>query len=439
MPHHDWSREAIIERREKYYAASQRAFVPFTDPIVFRRGKGQYLWDEEDKRYLDMLGMNLCVSVGHAHPAVVEAVSKQAAELSHCTTMFHHPIPALYAEELVETMPKGEDWVVHFTNSGSEAADLALLMARSHTGNVDLLALRSGYHGATLGAQAMSGVAGFRHPVPQITGITFLAEPNPYRGVFGESLQPYLDDIDRVLATATSGRLAGLILEPVQGYGGIVPLIDGYLPRAFERVRAAGGVCIVDEVQAGVGRTGKSFWSFESHGVVPDIVIAAKGLGNGFPVAALIARREVAESMSDKFLFHSYGANPVTCAAGRAVLRVIEEEGLQDNAREVGGLLKSRLEELQNKYESVGDVRGEGLMLAVELVRDRTTHEPDPESTARVFEECRSNGIIASKSGPYRSVIRMCPPLCCTTDDAEFAADALDRSLQQGLQPSRKP
>ncbi len=432
----NWSKEAIVKRREKYYAASQRAFVPFADPIVFRKGKGQYLWDEEGNRYLDMLGMNLCVSVGHAHSAVVEAASTQAAELSHCTTMFHHPVPAHYAEELAATMPDGEDWVVHFTNSGSEAADLALLMARSYTGNVDLLALRSGYHGATLGAQAMSGVASFRHPVPQITGITFLPEPNPYRGSFGESLQPYLDEIDRVLATATSGRLAGIILEPVQGYGGVVPLIHGYLSGAFERVRAAGGVCIVDEVQAGVGRTGKGFWSFEAHGVVPDIIIAAKGLGNGFPVAALIARREVAEAMADKFLFHSYGANPVTCAAGRAVLRVIEEEGLQDNARKVGGLLKSRLEELRNKYEAVGDVRGEGLMLAVELVRDRSTREPDPDTTARVFEECRRNGIIASKSGPYRSVLRMCPPLCCNAEDAEFAADALDRSLQQGLQSS---
>lgn len=429
----DWSRNAIVERRERYYAASQRAFVPFADPIVFRRGQGQYLWDEDGRRYLDMLGMNLCVSVGHAHPAVLEAFARQAAELSHCTTMFYHPAPAHYAEELAATMPEGEDWVVHFTNSGSEAADLALLMARSHTGSIDMLALRSGYHGATLGAQAMSGVAGFRHPMPQVAGIAFLSEPNPYRGALGDAVEPYLDEIDRVLATATSGRLAGIIVEPVQGYGGIVPLLDGYLAGAFERVRAAGGLCVVDEVQAGVARTGKSFWSFEAHGVVPDIVIAAKGLGNGFPVAAVIARREVAESMAGKFLFHSYGANPANCAAGRAVLRVIREEKLQENALRVGSRLRSRLEELRNKHEAVGDVRGEGLMLAVELVRDRATREPDPDAVARVFEACRANGIIASKSGPYRSVIRMCPPLCCTLEDADFAADALDRSLEEGL------
>lgn len=429
----DWSLDAIVARRQRYFAASQRAFVPYAKPIVFRRGEGQYLWDEEGRRYLDLLGMNLSISVGHAHPAVVEAASRQAAELTHCTTMFYHPTPAQLAEELAVTMPAGEEWVVHFTNSGAEAADLALLMARSHTGNIDFLSLRTGYHGATFGAQAMSGIASFRHPVPQLGGIAFVAEPNPYRGVFGEEVAPYLAEIDHAITASTSGRLAGMILEPVQGYGGIVPLPAGYVAGAFERVRAAGGLCVVDEIQSGVGRTGKAFWAFESHSVVPDIVIVAKGIGNGFPLGAVVARRAIAESMADKFLFHTYGANPVSCAAGRAVLQVIRDEGLQENASKVGTRLKSLLQTLRNKYPAVGDVRGEGLMLAVELVRDRQTREPDPETTARVFEATREMGVIASKSGPHRSVIRMCPPLCCTIENAEFAAEALDRSLASAL------
>ncbi|CDX36434.1 Alanine--glyoxylate aminotransferase 2 homolog 1, mitochondrial [Mesorhizobium sp. SOD10] len=425
----DWSTQAIVDRRNRFYSASQRKFVPYKDPLIIKRGRGQYVWDEQDRKYIDLLGMNLCISVGHAHPQVVKAASEQVAELTHCTTMFYHPVPAQYAEELAGTMPAGHDWVVHFTNSGAEAIDLALLMARSHTGNIDMLALASSYHGATSGAQSVTGIAGFRHCVPQLGGVAFVAEPNQYRGVHGESVEPYLKEIDRAIATSTSGKLAGMIIEPVQGYGGIVPIPEGYIAGAFERVRAAGGVCIIDEVQAGVGRTGHAFWSFESHGVVPDIVVVAKGVGNGIPLGAVIAKRQVAESMADKFLFHTYGANPVACAAGRAVLKVIQEERLQENARDVGAALKVRLEDMKQRFPIIGDVRGRGLMLAIELVRDRTTKEPAPEETLAVFEETRRNGLVASRSGPYRNVIRMCPPLCLAMADVDDVVDRFERSF----------
>ncbi|MEM7026034.1 MAG: aminotransferase class III-fold pyridoxal phosphate-dependent enzyme, partial [Pseudomonadota bacterium] len=325
----DWATDAIVERREKYYAATQRKLVPYATPLIFQRGQGQYLWDETGARYIDLLGMNVCISVGHAHPDVVEAASGQLAELTHCTTMFYHPVPAHYAEELTATMPPGHDWVVHFTNSGAEAIDLAFMLARSHTGNRDMLALRNSYHGATFGAQSLTGISGFRHEVGHLGGVTFVPEPNPYRGIFGEAVDPYLDEIDHAIRAATSGRLAGMIIEPVQGYGGIVPMPEGYIAGAFERVRASGGVCIIDEVQSGVGRTGDHFWAFEGHGVVPDIVVMAKGIGNGVPLGAVVARREVAECMADKFLFHTYGANPMACAAGRAVLKVMRDEKLQ--------------------------------------------------------------------------------------------------------------
>jgi alanine-glyoxylate transaminase/(R)-3-amino-2-methylpropionate-pyruvate transaminase len=259
--------------------------------------------------------------------------------------------------------------------------------------------------------------------------VTFVAEPNLYRGVFGEAVAPYLDEIDRVIDSSTSGRLAGMIIEPVQGYGGIVPMPEGYIAGAFERVRARGGVGIIDEVQSGVGRTGDHFWAFEGHGVVPDIVVMAKGIGNGVPLGAVVARREIAECMAEKFLFHTYGANPVACAAGRAVLRVIRAEGLQENARKVGSALKARLVALQQRYAVIGDVRGAGLMLAIELVKDRGTKEPDPETTARVFEETRYQGLVVSKSGPHRSVLRMVPPLCLAMDDVEEVAERFERSF----------
>jgi len=425
----DWSTAGIVARRDRYFAASQRKFVPYQTPLIFRRGERQYLWDEQDRKYTDLLGMNLCISVGHAHPDVVAAVQKQVVELTHCTTMFYHPVPAHLAEELAATMPAGHEWVVHFTNSGAEAIDLALVMARSHTGNTDVLSLRTAYHGATLGAQALTGIAGFRHNMPQVTGVSFVPEPNQYRGIFGLGVQPYLDEIDRTIATSTSGRLAGMIIEPVQGYGGIVSMPPGYMTGAFERVRAAGGLAIVDEVQSGFGRTGDNFWAFESEGIVPDIVVMAKGIGNGIPLGAVVAKRAVGESMADKFLFHTYGANPVACAAGRAVLKVIREESLQSNARIVGAALKERLEKLQQRYPVIGDVRGRGLMMAIELVKDRATREPDTETTAKVFEETRRQGIVVSKSGPHRNVLRMVPPLCLAMSDVDTVFEALDRAF----------
>lgn len=425
----DWSTDGIVARRAQYFAASQRKFVPYETPLIFQRGSGQYLWDEAGKKYTDLLGMNLCISVGHAHPRVVEAVCEQVAQLTHCTTMFYHPVPAHLAEELAATMPAGHEWVVHFTNSGAEAIDLALVMARGFTGNTDMLALRNSYHGPTIGAQSLTGIAGFRHANSQLGGVAFVPEPNQYRGIFGENVQPYLDEIDRTIASSTTGQLAGMIIEPLQGYGGIVAMPPGYISGAFARVRAAGGLGIVDEVQSGFGRTGDHYWAFEADGVVPDIVVMAKGIGNGIPLAAVVAKRHIAESMAEKFLFHTYGANPVACAAGRVVLHVIQDERLQQNAQSVGGALKARLEKLQQKYPVIGDVRGRGLMMAIELVKDRATKTPDPETTARVFEETRRQGLVLSKSGPDRSILRMVPPLCLSMEDVDPVAEAMDRSF----------
>ncbi len=422
----DWSSEAVVSRRDRFYSASQRAFVPYQTPLIFSRGKGQYLWDEKNNRYLDLLGMNVCISVGHAHPIVNEAIREQLEALPHCTTMFYHPVPAHFAEELVATMPVGEDWVVHFTNSGAEAADLALLMARSYTGNIDFLALRNGYHGATFGAQSMTGISGFRHNVPLMGGIHHVAEPNAYRGVHGDNVDAYLEEVGRTITNATSGALAGMIIEPVQGYGGIVEMLPEYIKGAAERVRAAGGVMVIDEVQSGFARTGSHFWAFENHSMTPDIVIMAKGIGNGIPLAAVVARREIAEALADKFYFNTYGANPVACAAGRAVLRVIEHEGLQENARKIGAQMLSTLRDLQQKHEIIGDVRGRGLMLAIELVQDRHKKIPATAETARVFELSREEGLVLSKSGPYRSVLRMVPPLCLSEDDVGFFANAIE-------------
>lgn len=428
----DWTVEATAARRANYYAASQRKFVPFADPLVFKKGSMQYLWDAAGKKYTDLLGMNLCISVGHSHPHVVAAAMEQAQELTHCTTMFYHPVPAHFAQELAATMPKGPngdvEWVVHFTNSGSEAIDLAMTMARTYTGNLDLLALRTSYHGPTAAAQSITGIADWRHPgMPG--NVAFVPEPNQYRGVFGAGTQPYLDEIDATIRSATSGQVAGIFVESIQGYGGIVAMPPDYMTGAAERVHAAGGLYIADEVQSGFGRTGDHMWGFEADGVIPDIVVVAKGIGNGFPLGAVIAQKHIAEPMAEKFMFHTYGANPTCCAAGRAVLQVVREDKMQENAKIVGAALLAQLQELKAKYPVIGDVRGHGLMLAIEMVKDRKTKEPDRETTAQVFENTRAAGLIVSKSGPFQSCLRLVPPLCLSLDDVENIAEGLDQAF----------
>lgn len=426
----DWNRDEIVRRRERYYAASQRAFVPYQDPLILKRGLGQYLWDEKDNKYIDLLGMNLCISIGHAQPDVVAAVQEQVAQLTHCTTMFYHPVPAHFAEELVATMPAGEEWVVHFTNSGAEAIDLAMMMARAYTGNLDLIALRNSYHGASYGAQSVTGVGNFRHNVGQLSNISFAAEPDQYRGIFGPGTQAYLDDLDRVISYTTTKKLAGMLIEPVQGYGGIVEMPEGYLKGAAQRVRAADGLLIVDEVQSGFGKTGKALWCFDAHAVVPDIVVLAKGIGNGIPLGAVIVKRDIADTMGGKFLFHTYGANPVACAAGRAVLQVIARDKLVENARIVGRELHKGLQALKDKYDVIGDVRGSGFMQAIELVKNRESKEPAVDETAFVFERTRVHGLVLSRSGNFKNVLRMVPPLCLSMEDLAPVMEALDKSFQ---------
>ena len=426
----DWAIDATAARRNKFYAASQHKFIPFKDPMVFKKGSMQYLYDAEDRQYIDLLGMNVCISVGHSHPKVVAAAQEQAAELTHCTTMFYHPVPAHLAEELTATLPQGHDWVVHFTNSGAEAVDLAMTIARTYTGHQDLLALRTGYHGPTAAAQSVTGIASWRHP--GMPGhVAFVPEPNQYRGIFGENAgaAPYLDEIERTISSATEGRIAGMIVESVQGYGGIIAMPKGYLSGAAERVRAAGGLFIADEVQAGFGRTGDHMWGFEADGVVPDIIVMAKGIGNGFPLGAVVTHKKIAAPMAEKFMFHTYGANPTSCAAGRAVLDVIKTDKVQQNAKTVGGALYQRLLDLKDKHHAIGDVRGKGLMLAIEMVKDRKTKEPDRETTAAVFENCRDCGLILSKSGPTQSVLRMVPPMCLSLEDVEVVAEGLDQAF----------
>ena len=285
------------------------------------------------------------------------------------------------------------------------------------------------YHGMQFGAMTATGIGQARQLVPPAPGYVQVMAPHPYRGPFGAAAAPYLEELRRTLQTNTSGAVAGLIAEPIQGYGGIVEMPEGYLRGAAEQVRAAGGLLIVDEVQTGFARTGSHFWGFEAHGVLPDVIVLSKGIGDGFPLAAVVTRREIAEAMAQRMFFNTYGANPTSCAAGRAVLRAIAAEGLQENALTVGAQILEGLRRLQTRHECVGDVRGRGLLIGLEMVKDRDSREPDAEAAVRLQLALLESGVVVGLCGREHNVVKINPPLCVSGADARFLLDGLDAAL----------
>ena len=407
-------------------------FHYYKKPIMIVEGKGQYLFDEKGRRYLDGFGGIVTVSVGHCHPEVVKAANTQNETIQHTTTIYLNPGVALYAKELAAKMP-GDLKVCYFVNSGSEANDLAILMARAYTGNYDLIALRNAYHGGSPGTMALTSHHTWKFNVPHSFGVTHARMPDLYRGQYGpedpDAGKKYAADIQETVQFCTSGRIAAFIAESIQGVGGSVVFPDGYLQHAYAHAREAGGLCIADEVQAGFGRTGTHFWGFETQGVMPDIVTMAKGIGNGCPLAAVVTTPEIARTLASRIHFNTFGGNPVSCAQGRAVLRVIDKEGLQKNSLEIGARLTAGFHRLAEKHPIIGDVRGKGLMLGIELVKDHATKEPAKEACAEVFERCKDLGLLIGKGGLWGNTLRIKPPMCIHQADADFMIAVIDEAL----------
>ncbi|HEY1848861.1 MAG TPA: aminotransferase class III-fold pyridoxal phosphate-dependent enzyme [Opitutaceae bacterium] len=421
--------EVLALRRE---FLSPAIFHYYKRPIMIVEGRAQWLFDEKGRRYLDGIGGIVTVSCGHCHPKIVAAANLQNETLQHTTTIYLHPNIALYAKELAAKMP-GDLKVVYLVNSGSEANDLALLMARAYTGCYDMLALRNGYHGGSQSTMGLTSHHTWKFNVPHGFGVQHAVMPDLYRGAFGkddpDAGRKYADDIKSLIQFGSSGKLAGFIAESIQGVGGTVVFPEGYLKHAYEHVRAAGGLCIADEVQAGFGRTGTHFWGFETQGVLPDIVTMAKGIGNGCALGAVVTTPKVAQALASRIHFNTFGGNPVACAQARAVLEVIDSEGLQANSLRIGRKLKSGFEALAARHPIIGDVRGLGLMLGVELVKDRRTKEPAKDECAAVFEACKDLGLLIGKGGLWGNTLRIKPPMIFSESDADFMLAVLDEAL----------
>ena len=421
----------VLALRQQY--TNPAIFTLYKEPLMIVEGHMQYLFDETGRRYLDLFAGIVTVSVGHCHPRVTRAMQDQLGMLAHTTTIYLHPNIARMAAKLASKMPPGLD-VTYFVNSGSEANDLAILLARAFTGYNDVIAVRNSYHGGSPASMPLTSHHTWKYPQQINTGVHHALCPDPYRSPFPgtpeEIATRSANDIRELVRYSTPGRIAAFIAEPIQGVGGATHGAPNDLREAYAAARAAGGLCIADEVQTGFGRTGEHYWGFQNFGVVPDIVTMAKGIGNGAPLAAVTTRREIAEKLTQRIHFNTFGGNPVSMAAGLAVLDAIDEDGLQQNARVVGGRFKAGLQELQRRHRIIGDVRGMGLMLGVELVRDRDTKEPAREETLAMMELLRESGILIGKGGLDGNVLRIKPPMCVTAADVDFALEALDLSLK---------
>ncbi len=429
-PYDGPSKEEVLATRKQF--VNPAIFHYYQDPIMVVQGNMQYLFDETGRRYLDMFGGIVTVSCGHCHPKITKAVADQLQKIQHTTTIYLHPNFGNYAKALIEKMPDGLD-VVYFTNSGSEANDLAMLMARLSTGNHDIIALQNGYHGGSQATMGLTSHPTWKYPLPHGNGVHHVPNPDPYRspytGTPEELAHKSAEAVRRTIEYSTPGNLAAFIAEPIQGVGGATAGAPNYLGEVYDIVRENGGVCISDEVQTGFGRTGEHFWGFQNYNVTPDIVTMAKGIGNGFALGAVVTSRKIAEFLAQRIHFNTYGGNPLSMAAGRAVLEVIEEDGLQKNSAEMGARFNAGLLALQQKHELIGDVRGKGLMIGLELVKDRTTKEPATQECAAVFEECKNKGLIIGKGGLYGNTLRIKPPMCINAADVDFALEVLDQTI----------
>jgi 4-aminobutyrate aminotransferase len=403
----------------------------YQEPIALVKGEGNYVWDDQGRKYLDAFGGVLTVSVGHANPKVVNAIVEQVKKINHTSTLYANEQQSNLAEKLASMSP-GNLKKSFFTSSGTEANETAMNAARHATGRLELITLRHSYSGRSAQTLTAAGQSSWKKLPPLVPGIHHAHAPYCYRCPFNLEYPKCglkcAEDLEELILTETSGEIAAFMAETIIGSGGFIVPPPGYFEKAVAIARKYGGLYIADEVQTAWGRTGEHWWGIQHWDVNPDIMVSAKGMGNGAPVAMTIATPEVA----DKFpgiTFATFGGNPVSMAAAMSTIQVIEEQNLLQNCKTTGAYLGQRFAELKEKHQLVGDARGLGMMQAIELVKDRKTKEPAPAAVAKVFEETKRRGVLLGKGGVYGNVIRTGLMLNAGKAQVDELVEAIDAGL----------
>ncbi len=421
--------EDLLTKRNEYLIPATSHY--YENPPVFTKGLMQHLWDSEGKKYLDLFAGVVTVNAGHCHPEIAKRIKAQIDTLQHTTTLYVTEPLIRLAIKLAEIAP-GDLKQSFITNSGTEANEGAALLAKAYTESHDFIALRHSFHGRSIMGMSFTGQSNWRGGGPYVAGVQFVSGAYCYRCPFGKTYPSCnlecAKDVENVIRTTTPGKIAALIAEPIQGNGGVITPPPEYFKEVKGIVKKYGGLLISDEVQTGFGRTG-TWFGMEQWGVEPDIMTMAKGMGNGLPIGGFITRGEVASKLKPGTHFCTFGGNPVSTTGALANIEVIEKEHLKENAASIGSYLKEKLLELQQKHPLIGDVRGKGLMLGIELVSDRKTKQPAMAEMKRLMEICKDNGVLIGKGGLDGNVVRIKPPLCINKSDVDFAIHVLDEAF----------
>ncbi|MEM7133298.1 MAG: aspartate aminotransferase family protein [Chloroflexota bacterium] len=420
--------QQILEKQKKHLWPNHLLY--YSEPLPLERGDGMYVWDVDGNKYLDFFAGILTTSVGHNNATVNQRIKGQVDKLLHTSTLYPNQAHVELAASLAEITPEGLD-TFYFGATGTDADETAILMAQIHTGNTEVIALRHGYSGKSQMAMSLTGQKSWRMGPVHVGYIRHAMTPYTYRalGAMDEKsyIQACLDDLEDVLATMTSGPIAAMIMEPIQGVGGFITLPNEYMVGAAEIVRANGGLVIIDEVQTGFGRSGEHWWGHQHAGIVPDIITMAKGIANGMPLSAVATTQEIAQSAVGRGLtLSTFGGNPVCCAAAIGTLEEMKREYNPQRSAEIGGLLRAGLEDLQAKYPLIGEVRGKGFMQGIEVVADRKTKEPGPQYAGALLDSAKALGLLIGKGGLYSNCLRVAPPLIATKEHVDEALEKLD-------------
>lgn len=423
----------ILEKQRQFLWPNHLLY--YTEPLPLARGEGVYVWDVEGKRYLDFFAGILTVSVGHRHPKVTDRVKEQLDKIVHTSTVYPHENHVTLAEKLAEITP-GALQTSYFTNSGTEANETAVILAKVYTGHQEVIALRHGYSGRSALAMSLTGIASWRIGGTHVPGIKHAPNPYCYRCplklTYPQCGVACAEAVEDVIKTSTSGKIAAFLAEPIQGVGGFITPPPEYFRIVVDIIHHYEGLFICDEVQTGFGRTGTYWFGIQHWGVEPDIMTMAKGIANGFPLANTITRPEIAAATAGAGLtISTFGGNPVSCAAALATIEVMEEMDIPAHVARVGQHLRDGLERLWEKYPIIGEVRGMGLMQGVELVKDRQTKEPAPDAVNMLFEATKARGLLIGKGGAYGNVVRISPPLTATEEHVAEALDILDAAFAE--------